>query len=118
MHRQASFYADQWPEGTKVAEDGDVFAFYFPPIDPAKGKPVLVGGEFVAAFADRPEVQAVQTYLASARVGQRKAEAKLGDWVSRQQGPGPRQRRQPDRQARPSRSCRTRTPCSASTART
>ena len=35
---------------------------------PAKGKPVLGAGEFVAAFADRPEVQAVQTYLASPRV--------------------------------------------------
>ena len=23
LHRQASFYANQWPEGTNVAEDGD-----------------------------------------------------------------------------------------------
>ena len=30
MHRQASFYAANWPEGTDVAEDGDVFAFYLP----------------------------------------------------------------------------------------
>ena len=30
------------PKGTKVAEDGDVFAFYLPAVDPAKGKPVLV----------------------------------------------------------------------------
>ena len=30
MHRQASFYAANFPEGTKVAEDGDVFAFYLP----------------------------------------------------------------------------------------
>ena len=28
-------------------------------------KPVLVGGEFIAAFADRPEVKAFQTYLSS-----------------------------------------------------
>ncbi|SCG37720.1 carbohydrate ABC transporter substrate-binding protein, CUT1 family [Micromonospora echinaurantiaca] len=80
LHRQASFYANQWPEGTKVAEDGDVFAFYFPAIDPAKGKPVLGGGEFVAAFADRPEVQAVQTYLASGEHAN--SRAKIGDWVS------------------------------------
>ncbi|MEU8187340.1 ABC transporter substrate-binding protein [Micromonospora carbonacea] len=80
LHRQASFYANQWPEGTKVAEDGDVFAFYFPAIDPAKGKPVLGGGEFVAAFADRPEVQAVQTYLASGEYAN--SRAKIGDWVS------------------------------------
>lgn len=80
LHRQASFYANQWPQGTKVAEDGDVFAFYFPAIDPAKGKPVLGGGEFVAAFADRPEVQAVQTYLASGEYAN--SRAKIGDWVS------------------------------------
>jgi alpha-glucoside transport system substrate-binding protein len=80
LHRQASFYANQWPQGTKVAEDGDVFAFYFPAVDPAKGKPVLGGGEFVAAFADRPEVQAVQTYLASGEYAN--SRAKIGDWVS------------------------------------
>ncbi|MGR6321728.1 ABC transporter substrate-binding protein [Micromonospora soli] len=80
MHRQASFYANQWPQGTKVAEDGDVFAFYFPAIDPAKGKPVLGAGEFVAAFADRPEVQAVQTYLASGEYVN--SRAKIGDWLS------------------------------------
>ena len=64
MHRQASFYAANWPKGTKVAEDGDVWAFYLPSKDEAT-KPVLVGGEFTAAFADRPEVKAFQTYLAS-----------------------------------------------------
>ncbi len=64
MHRQASFYAANWPEGTKVAEDGDVWAFYLPAKD-ASTKPVLGGGEFVAAFADRPEVKAFQTYLSS-----------------------------------------------------
>ncbi|MET7808145.1 ABC transporter substrate-binding protein [Micromonospora chersina] len=80
MHRQASFYANQWPQGTKVAEDGDVFAFYFPAVDPAKGKPVLGAGEFVSAFADRPEVQAVQTYLASGEYVN--SRAKIGDWLS------------------------------------
>ncbi|MFC4019417.1 ABC transporter substrate-binding protein [Micromonospora sp. GCM10011542] len=80
MHRQASFYANQFPEGTKVAEDGDAFAFYFPAIDPAKGKPVLGAGEFVVGFADRPEVQAVQTYLTSAEYVN--SRAKLGNWVT------------------------------------
>ncbi len=80
LHRQASFYANQWPKGTKVAEDGDVFAFYFPAIDAAKGKPVLGGGEFVVGFADRPEVQAVQAYLASGHHANTRA--KLGNWVS------------------------------------
>jgi len=84
MHRQASFYANQWPKGTKVAEDGDVFAFYFPAVDASKGKPVLGAGEFTAAFADRPEVQAVQTYLASAEHANTRA--KLGNWVSANKG--------------------------------
>lgn len=84
MHRQASFYANQWPKGTKVAEDGDVFAFYFPAIDASKGKPVLGGGEFVVGFADRPEVQAVQAYLASK--DHANARAKLGNWVSANKG--------------------------------
>jgi len=65
LHRQASFYSSFWPEGTEIAEDGDVYAFYFPATDPDAGKPVLGGGEFVVAFADRPEVQHVQTYLSS-----------------------------------------------------
>ncbi|MFI5929375.1 ABC transporter substrate-binding protein [Micromonospora sp. DT44] len=80
MHRQASFYANQFPEGTKVDENGDAFAFYFPTIDPAKGKPVLGAGEFVVAYADRPEVQAVQTYLASGEYVN--SRAKLGNWVT------------------------------------
>ena len=80
LHRQASFYASFWPEGTKIAEDGDVFAFYFPATDPSKGKPVLGGGEFVVAFADRPEVQAVQTYLSSPEFVN--ARAKAGPFTS------------------------------------
>ncbi|GGQ48536.1 ABC transporter substrate-binding protein [Couchioplanes azureus] len=84
LHRQASFYATQWPSGTKVAEDGDVYAFYFPAVDPAKGKPVLVGGEFAVAFADRPEVQAFQTFLASAEFAT--ARVRLGSWVSANRG--------------------------------
>ncbi|MBN1174806.1 MAG: carbohydrate ABC transporter substrate-binding protein [Micromonosporaceae bacterium] len=84
MHRQASFYAAQWPNGTKVGPDGDVYAFYFPTIDPAKGKPVLGAGEFTAAFTDRAEVQAVQQYLASAEFAN--SRAKLGSWVSANKG--------------------------------
>ena len=80
MHRQASFYANQWPEGTKVAEDGDVFAFYLPPVDPAKGKPVLGGGEFLAAFNEKPETQAVQLYMQDGNWAN--AKAKLGDWIA------------------------------------
>ncbi len=65
LHRQASFYAANWPEGTDVSEEGDAFAFYLPPTDPSKGKPILGAGNFVAAFDERPEVQAFQTYVSS-----------------------------------------------------
>ena len=87
MHRQASFYAAQWPEGTDVTEDGDVFAFYLPTTNEDNGKPVLGGGEFVAAFDDRPEVQAFQTYLSSDVWANEKAKATPGGgWVSANTG--------------------------------
>ena len=86
MYQQASFYAAQWPsfkKDVKIAADGDVFAFYLPSIDPAK-KSVEGGGEFVTAFADRPEVQAFQTYLSSAEWATIKV--KLGGWTSANSG--------------------------------
>lgn len=84
LHRMASFYAAQWDKSVKIAEDGDVFAFYLPPIDASKGKPVLGAGEFVAAFSDKPEVQAFQSYLASPEWAN--AKAKLGGWASANKG--------------------------------
>jgi alpha-glucoside transport system substrate-binding protein len=87
MHRQASFYQANWPEGTKVAEDGDVFAFYLPGKD-AAAKPVLGGGEFNIAFADRPEVKAFQTYLSTDTWANIKAKGSQG-WVSANKGLDP-----------------------------
>ena len=87
MHRQASFYAANWPDGTDVSENGQIFAFYLPPTNDANGKPVLGGGEFVAAFSDRPEVQAFQTYLSSDVWANEKAKATTaGGWVSANKG--------------------------------
>jgi alpha-glucoside transport system substrate-binding protein len=65
LHRQASFYTNWWPANATVAEDGDIYAFYLPPIDPSAGRPVLGAGVFAAAFAERPEVQAVAAFLAT-----------------------------------------------------
>lgn len=88
MLQQASFYANFWENfqpGTTIAEDGDVFAFYLPEVDAAVApNPVVGGGEFVTAFADRPEVQAVQTYLSSPEFATSKAS--LGTWVSANSG--------------------------------
>ncbi|MDX6273387.1 MAG: alpha-glucoside transport system substrate-binding protein [Frankiales bacterium] len=64
FHRQASFYAANWPAGTTVSPDGDVFAFYLPG-KTAADKPVLGGGEFMLGFRDAPEVHAFQTFVAS-----------------------------------------------------
>ncbi|WP_370248935.1 ABC transporter substrate-binding protein [Nocardioides sp.] len=90
MHRQASFYAAQWPKGTDISEDGDIFAFYLPTVSDEFGQPVLGGGEFVAAFDDRAEVQAFQTYLASDVWANEKAKATPdGGWVSANSGLDP-----------------------------
>lgn len=67
MHQQASFYATNFKGTPTFAPDGDLYAFYLPAFADAKfGKPVEVGGEFVAAFSNAPEVQAFQTYLTTA----------------------------------------------------
>ena len=109
MHRQASFYAANWPEGTEVAEDGDVFAFYLPG-QTEDEKPVLGGGEFTLAFSDEPAVQAFQTYLASDAVGRqqgrRDSPGRLGDGQHRRR---PGEVHEPDRPPRgrhlPGRGC-------------
>ena len=90
LHRQASFYAANWPKGTDVSENGDVFAFYLPVTNQDNGKPVLGGGEFVAAFNKRPEVQAFQAYLSSDTWANEKAKATPGGgWVSANKGLDP-----------------------------
>ncbi|HNV42766.1 MAG TPA: ABC transporter substrate-binding protein [Ornithinibacter sp.] len=81
MMRQASFYQANWTEGTTVAEDGDVYAFYLPGTT-AETKPLLVGGEFAASFADRPEVQAFLAYLASPEWSNEKAKVSSAGWLS------------------------------------
>ncbi|MBF0673213.1 MAG: carbohydrate ABC transporter substrate-binding protein [Salinibacterium sp.] len=65
LHHQASFYEAQWGEDVEVAEDGDVWAFITPKVDADAGDSVTGGGEFVAAFTDNEETDAVQQYLSS-----------------------------------------------------
>ena len=87
MHRQANFYAANWPKGTTVAEDGDIYAFYLPEQDDEFGKPVLGGGEFIRAFADRPRCRpsrrtSRRPYYANAQGARPRPAAR-----QRQQGP-------------------------------
>ncbi|MFD9903526.1 ABC transporter substrate-binding protein [Streptomyces sp. NPDC059063] len=86
LHRQASFYAEHWPEGTDIGPDKDVYAFLLPGKDRAR-RPVLGGGVFAAAFSDRPEVRAFQEYLATADFAT--ARMKNGPFVSANKGVNP-----------------------------
>ena len=63
MHRQGNFITSFFPASAKAGEDYDFF--YFPPVDPAEGKPFLVAGDIMAAFSDRPEVLAVMEYFST-----------------------------------------------------
>jgi alpha-glucoside transport system substrate-binding protein len=93
LHRQANFYAANFPEETDISEEGEVFAFELPAIDPAAPQTVLVGSEFVVAFSDRPEVQAFQAYLSSPEWANEKAKAGSehgrSGWISANSGLDP-----------------------------
>ena len=65
LHHQASFYEAQWPEGTTVAEDGDIWAFLTPNVNADDPAAVTGGGEFVAAFNEEPATEALQAFLSS-----------------------------------------------------
>lgn len=82
MHRQASFFQANWGEGVTVGEDGDVFTFYLPG-KTTETKPLLVAGEFAAAFTDKEEVRALQAFLTSPEWSNAKAIATPnGGWLS------------------------------------
>lgn len=86
MHRQASFYSAQWPDGTEIGPNGDVYAFHLPG-KAADEKPVLGGGEYVAAFREADEVDAVRTFLAGEVFAN--ARMKTGPWASSHKGADP-----------------------------
>lgn len=83
MHRQASFFASNMPEGTEFGEEeGNVNVFYFPSDE---GRPVLVAGTSAAAFRDAPEVWAVMEYLGTpqfANIRQAAQTERLGGGLS------------------------------------
>ncbi|MEX0848185.1 MAG: ABC transporter substrate-binding protein [Ilumatobacteraceae bacterium] len=80
MHRQASFYGNQFPEGTTKGPDGQVNAFYLPTVNADDPKVMLGGGEVIGAFNDRPEVAAVAKFLTSADYANERLKA--GNWLS------------------------------------
>ncbi len=93
LHHQASFYEAQWPEGTKVAEDGDVWAFLLPNEKEGSGDSVVGGGEFVTAFSDSKATQALQTYLSSSLWANNRV--KIGGVISANKGLDPKNAQSP-----------------------
>jgi len=63
LHKQGNFITSFFPEDKKAGVDYDFF--YFPGIDAAYGKPVLVAGDIYALFNDRPESRAVIEYFST-----------------------------------------------------
>jgi alpha-glucoside transport system substrate-binding protein len=63
MHKQGNFITGFFPTGVEAGVDYDFF--YFPPVDPAQGRPFLVAGDIMVMFNDRPEVRALMEYFAT-----------------------------------------------------
>jgi alpha-glucoside transport system substrate-binding protein len=78
MHRQANFFEAQWPGDVEVGPDGDVWAFYLPPVTEEFGKPVLSGGTLASAFSDSDAVMDVLLYMASPTYVENRAQAQVG----------------------------------------
>ncbi len=64
LFRAASFFEAQLPEGTDVAPDGDIYAFYLP-AQTADDQPLLVAGDYLAAFDEDEATIAVQNFMSS-----------------------------------------------------
>jgi len=87
LHHQASFYEGFWPEGTKVAPAGDVYAFLLPPAKEGGTQDVTGGGELVSAFKSSKAITAVLTYLSSDTWANNRV--KLGGVISANKGLDP-----------------------------
>jgi alpha-glucoside transport system substrate-binding protein len=61
LHKQGNFITSFFPADAEAGVDYDFF--YLPPIDDQYGKPFLIAGDLMAAFTDRPEVEAVMQYF-------------------------------------------------------
>ena len=86
MYRQASFYANQFPDGTDISENGTANWFYLPVAKAGDPKVMLTGGEFMAITKgnDRPEVKDTQLFMTSADYAN--ARAAEGAWISANKG--------------------------------
>jgi alpha-glucoside transport system substrate-binding protein len=63
LHAQAPWIQGFFGEGLEAGVDYDFFTL--PPIDPTYGTPILVAGDIMAQFADRPEVNALMEFFST-----------------------------------------------------
>jgi alpha-glucoside transport system substrate-binding protein len=83
LHRQGNFYGANLAEaGAKIGPDGDVNAFYLPPMNDQFGTPVLGGGAYAVPFNDKPETIATIKYLASPEYANTRILARAGGFLS------------------------------------
>ncbi len=87
MAREAANFSANYKADVKIGPDGDINAFYFPPINDKFGKTVLGGGTFTAAFNDKPETDAFMYYLTTPEYAN--ARAKQGFYISANRGLDP-----------------------------
>ncbi|MBX7214518.1 MAG: ABC transporter substrate-binding protein [Thermoflexales bacterium] len=64
LHKQGNFITSFFPKDVKEGTDYDFF--YLPGLDAKYGSPVLVAGDLMTMFNDRPEVRALMQYFTSA----------------------------------------------------
>jgi alpha-glucoside transport system substrate-binding protein len=87
MHRQASFYGNQFPEDVTKGADGDVNAFYLPTMKADDPQVMLGGGELIVMFNDDPATIEAAKYLTSAEYAN--SRVKAGNWLSPNKGLDP-----------------------------
>ena len=80
LFQHPNWWASNLPEGTTIGPDGDLNIFFEPMQNAQDPKAVLGGGEFIAAFNDRPVVEFVASYLTSAEYAN--ARMAQGSWIS------------------------------------
>ena len=99
MHRQASFYAANWPEGTEIGEDADVFAFYFPANEGADGQAGSGRQRVLDIVRLPPGDHRLPRLPGQRRLRQRSRAGRCGGFVNANLEPRPGERQLADQQA-------------------
>lgn len=80
LFQHPNWWSSNLPEGTTIGPEGDLNVFFEPMQNADDPRAVLGGGEFIAAFNDRPVVEFVAKYLTSANYAN--ARMAQGGWIS------------------------------------